>query len=236
MDTFSKYIDMMGQGKDANSDKIPGNILYIEISEEVLKELRDCSERLCIVRKTDYKNIASCNIIWQSYDDFMGKTVLSWEDEYWLFATTAFGVGENISYFTSCFPAPIDIGQQSRLDEVGHLETPESYQGTDVSGEKGITIINDYKDSPIYPGLLELYYDLKHKAVYGPVSLISCPIRKESLTLLPTNVVYVGFAQNMKNGDIIENPPDTFFEVKLTEGKNIIKYDNDGWKKINDIM
>ncbi len=62
---------------------------------------------------------------------------------------------------------------------------------------------------------MQIFYDLGHKAVCNPVSLISTPILQGAPTLLPKNELFVGFAQDLERGDIIGQPPETFFKVDI---------------------
>lgn len=45
-----------GRNKERYQNKAPENILSMEISDGTLKELKECNERLCVMKKTDYKN------------------------------------------------------------------------------------------------------------------------------------------------------------------------------------
>lgn len=234
MDVFLNYSQEIAKLYDKRYlKKISDNTLYILIPEGNLEKLQGGDYKLCVIKKTNYGKIASCNIVWQSYSDFLGNTVLSWENEYYLFASLAFVLGDNINYFTTCRPVEIEIGQQSIIDGAGNLSSAVSYNGTDASGKNGITIVDEFKKHEIYPGLMQVYYNLERKAVCSPVSLINnCMTEKDSLTLCPTNEVYIGFSKSLESGDIIGELPNTFFKVEITGNKKSIQYGDEGWKLV----
>lgn len=206
----------------------PEKTLRIQIELDKMQELKANGYRLCLAKATtDRSGTNQCNIVWQSYNNFVCNTVFSWDSLYYLFAGTAFQEYVNINDISTSNQVMIQRGQQAVLDTSGRLG-----KATDGKNSEGITLINECADIDIYPGFIQVNYGINHKMTYSPACFMERKLLIGAITLIPDDNIIVWMDQELETGTLFRELLNPSIVVNMN-GKAEEKIFYDGtWKTI----
>jgi hypothetical protein len=187
--------------------------LNIDISTPDLSALKGAGYSLCLAKKVEGHEF---NVAWHVYEQFLGHNRFTWTSEYELFASTNFVPGRVVTQEVA--PVRIETGQQSRLDKVGILSSPEP-----GGAAAALTLRNDY--GSIHPGINQWSGGLDRKPTSAPIFLTAKPVLKGITELTPVELIMVWFEQNIQTGTMFDRLPPTDKAVRMVSKTVAIKID-----------
>lgn len=194
--------------------------VIIKIADEDLENLKKNDYKLCFAKKISEEDY---NVVWQSYTEYLSTNTFSWTPQYQLFGTNLYK--ENITVQVSTNIVNIGLGEESTLDEVGHLGSVES-GGADLA----ITMINDY--GTIHPGLNQISTGIDGTQVQSPIYVAENASVEGSVSMTPVEKVLVWFEQDIATATMFSTARSLSVEIDLTTSSEEERtYQDQEWGK-----
>ena len=176
----------------------------VEIASEDLTTLKDAGYKLCFAKKVGDNDF---NVVWQSYDKYLGNNSFMWTPQYQLFGSNTFK--DNITVKASTNTVTIGLGETSILDNAGNLGQPKT-----GGPSTAITMDNEY--GTIHPGVNQLSTGIDGKQISSPIYVATDPIVLGNTALTPVELVLVWFEQNVQTSTMFSTSRSNSIQIDLT--------------------
>lgn len=190
----------------------------VEIFEDDLTELKANNYKLCFAKKVAE---GAYNVVWQSFDKYLGNNTFSWTPQYQLFGSNTFEEGVTVNVSTNL--KTIGLGQTATLTSAGVLQTP-------VSGgsSTGFTMHNEY--GSIHVGVCQLCTQLDGRTISSPIYVSTAAAMTGDVVLTPVEKVLVWFQQDIVTSTMFSTARTDAQELDMTESNSKkCLYKNQKW-------
>ena len=186
----------------------------ITIDSDDLETLKDNGYYLCFAKKVN----DTFDVVWQSYQDYLGNNTFQWTSAYQLFGSILFESQAAVRVSTNA--VDIGLGQQATLDKVGNLGAASPGGPTNA-----ITMVNNY--GRIFPGLIQLSTDLEGRQEATPIYV--APFL-DTTVLMPIDEILVWFEQNIQTSIMFSSNRWDSVTIDMTDSDSQTRhYSNGQW-------